>query len=134
MQRFQLEPSLLIVREILPQSYAEKMLLATVLRRAAFDIAQYKRDRRPEARRLYREAKDWVFSDDDDSAARLFGEYKTKGKKTATQTQQAQLRLFDQLMSFRSLCWHLQQDPRLMRQKIMKLKKRDVRQYDMFNG
>lgn len=111
MRRFEMEPALLVVRGIVPQDYAEKVLLAAVIRRAAYDLALYKGDRRTIARTLYQAARDWIFADVD-------------GAKEWT----------DDFMSFRNLCWMLNRDPVKMRQDILKLKKKDVRQYDMFDG
>ena len=106
-----MEPALLVVREIFPQTHAEKVLLATVIRRAAFDLALYKGDRRTLAKNLYKQAKDWIFADDEELTAPE-----------------------DVFMSFSNLCWLLNRDPNEMRRKILRLKKRDVRQYDMFDG
>jgi hypothetical protein len=110
MHRFEMEPALLVVREILPQVHAEKVLLAAIIRRAAYDLALYKGDRRTDHKNLYIQAREWIFDDTD------------------------QLDRSEQFMSFRNLCWMLNESPERLRQKILKLKKRDVRQYDMFDG
>jgi len=112
MRRFEMEPALLVIREIVPQIYAEKVLLAAIIRRAAYDLALYRGDRRTLARSLYQAARDWIFSDKDEGGEDWV----------------------DDFMSFRNLCWLLNRDPEKMRQDILKLKKKDVRQYDMFDG
>ena len=113
MRQFEMEPALLVIREIVPQVHAERVLLAAVIRRAAYDLALYKGDRRTVARALYQQARDWIFDDTEDDCSLSF---------------------VQRFMSFRNLCLLLNQNPTKMRQKILKLKKRDVRQYDMFDG
>jgi hypothetical protein len=110
MRRFEMEPALLVVREVVPQIHAEKVLLAAIIRRAAYDLALYKGDRRTNAKNLYQQAKEWIFDDSE-----------------STERQ-------EQFMSFCNICWMLNESPTKLRQKILKLKKRDVRQYDMFDG
>lgn len=112
MRQFEMEPALLVVREIVPQDHAEKVLLAAIIRRAAYDLALYKGDRRSLARSLYQQARDWIFEDND-----IIGEDWQ-----------------DSFMTFRNLCWLLNRDPAKLRREILKLKKKDVRQYDMFDG
>lgn len=112
MRQFEMEPALLVVREVIPQDHAEKVLLAAIIRRAAYDLALYKGDRRSIARSLYQQAKEWIFSDQE-----------TVGDDWK-----------DSFMTFRNLCWLLNRDPVKLRQDILKLKKKDVRQYDMFDG
>jgi len=111
-RRFEMEPALLVVREIIPQLHAEKVLLAAVIRRAAYDLALYKGDRRTTAKNLYQQAREWIFEDEENGQAEFE----------------------EQFMTFRNLCWMLNENPNKLRAKILKLKKRDVRQYDMFDG
>ena len=110
-RKFRMEPALLVVRP-LQIAVPEKVLLVYVLRRAAFDPAWYKGDRRLSGQLLYKDAKEWIFEENiDDLPDRD-----------------------DRLMSFANICFMLNKSPEVMRQKILKLKKKDVRQYDMFDG
>jgi hypothetical protein len=110
--RLQLEPEMLVVREIVPVSRSERILLAAIIRRAAYDIALYRGDRRLPAQNLWRQAYNWVYLDDADCL-----------RDHA-----------DRFMSFKNLCILLDRDPDETRQKIAKLNKKDVRQYDMFDA
>ena len=78
------------------------LLWAAVLRRAAYDIALYKNDRRLKFRRWGDEAYRWMFADDTEN-----------------------------LNSFLNLCYFLNQNPTQFRQNTLKLKKTDVHKYDM---
>lgn len=104
--------TVLVVRERSMPRTAEKLLLASVLRRAAYDLALYKGDRRLAARTLWRQAKLWIFEDDVD---------KLKSP-------------LDKMMSFRNICMILNRDPEDMRRKITALTKKDVRKYDMIDS
>jgi hypothetical protein len=78
------------------------LLWAAVLRRAAYDIALYKRDRRLKFRKWGDDAYRWMFTDD-----------------TVT------------INSFLNLCYFLNQNPTQFRRNTLRLKKKDVHKYDM---
>jgi len=90
------------VRQIWPEGYGERLLLAAIIRRAAFDIALYKASPRIHRRRWATEAFHWMMSDDD-----------------------------SHFTSFISICTILDQDPSEIRRKTMKLKREDVKKFDM---
>lgn len=84
----------------------EKILLAAIIRRAAFDIALYKDSRRISERRIFIQAHRWMFLDscpDQDS---------------------------DRFVSFINLCELLEQDPDVIRRKTMLLEKSSVKKFD----
>lgn len=110
-RKFTLLPSLLIVRPV-SLSTPENILLVYILRRAAYDLAWYKGDKRLSAQVLYRDAKAWIFDEREEDCANHM----------------------DRLMSFDNICFMLNRRPEIVRQKILKMKKKDVRQYDMFDG
>lgn len=112
LRRLEMEPVALSVREVIPASHSEKVLLAAIIRRAAYDIALYKGDRRLAAKTLWRQAYNWVYADDSDVITDPI----------------------DRFMSFSNVCLILDRDPAETRHKISKLNKRDVRQYDMFDS
>lgn len=78
------------------------MLLAAIIRRAAYDIALYRGDGTLARRRLWDSAYRWMFSD-----------------RT------------DHFTSFVSLCNLLDQDPGIIRNRTLKLSRADVRKYVM---
>jgi hypothetical protein len=93
---------LLVVQPIYTDEHAIKLLLAAIIRRSAFDIALYKGAKKLHKRRLWEESYRWMFSDRD-----------------------------DYFTSFVSLCTVLDQDPETIRRKTLKLRREDVRKYDM---
>lgn len=94
-------PTLLIVRPIIKEGRGEKILLAAIIRRAAFDIALYRNDHRLVNRRIAGSAIKWMFSD-----AR------------------------DEVTSFMTICDFLDQDPTWIRSKTMVLNRGDVKKFD----
>jgi len=91
-----------MVHRMTPVGQGERLLLAAIIRRAAYDIALYRGDKTLRRRRLWRNAYQWMF---DDAA--------------------------DHFTSFRSLCTLLDQDPAVIRRRTLKLSRADVRKYDM---
>jgi hypothetical protein len=96
---------LLVVQPIHTDEHAIKLLLAAIIRRSAFDIALYRGAKKLNKRRLWEESYRWMFSDRD-----------------------------DYFTSFVSLCTVLDQDPATIRRKTMKLKREDVRKFDMVDA
>lgn len=84
----------------------EKILLAAIIRRAAFDIALYKDSRRISERRIFIQAHRWMFLD----------------SRPAQDS--------DRFVSFVNLCELLGQDPDVIRRKTMLLEKSSVKKFD----
>lgn len=93
--------AVLFVRPAYPEGYRERRLLATILRRAAWDIALYKGSTKLLERRCWKDAHDWMMSD-----------------------------LESHFTSFVSICNILDQDPGTIRRKTMLLRREDVRKFD----
>lgn len=98
--------SLLAIRPIVVESYGIKMLLAGIIRRAAFDIALYKDDPKLVNRRIAVGAYNWMFSDTEPT------------------------NYLDRFTSFLTLCEILDQDPEWIRSGTLRLDKRDVKKFD----
>ena len=94
---------LLLVHPIWPEGHGERLLLAAIIRRAAYDIALYRGSSKMQHQRLWVDAHRWMFANRDD----------------------------DHLTSFESVCGLLDQSPREIRRKTLRLTKQDVRKYDM---
>jgi hypothetical protein len=88
------------------ESAPYKLLLASIIRRAAFDIALYTSDPRPNLRRHAVGAYVWMFNppNSDDG--------------------------LDRFMSFENICQILDQDPNVIREKTKMLKRSDVKKAD----
>lgn len=99
---------LLVVREVRDRSSAIKVLLAAIIRRAAFDIALYKNDTKLVNRRLAIQASQWMFDDRDLSDQDPW----------------------DRFTSFRNICDVLDQDPGWIRDKTLELRAQDVKKFD----
>jgi hypothetical protein len=100
-------PTLLVVREVRDEYVSVKLLMAAIIRRAAFDIALYRNDKRLTNRRLAVQATKWMFSNRDELKDPL-----------------------DKFASFESLCEILDQDPKEIRRRTLELKATDVRKFD----
>ena len=98
----------LVVREVRDQASSLKLLLASVIRRAAFDIALYKNDKKLVNRRLAIQASQWMFDD------REIMEQHPRDRYT----------------SFRSICEILDQDPKWIRDRTLVLRSTDVKKFD----
>lgn len=94
----------LFVRAVWPEGYGEKLLLAAIFRRAAWDIALYKNSKRLYRRRLATAAYNWLMSNVD-----------------------------SHFTSFLSICNILDQDPETLRAKTLKLRRKDVKKFDWVN-
>lgn len=101
-------PTYLVVREVRSELAQLKLLLASIIRRAAFDIALYRDSKRLVDRRLAIQAAQWMFDDRD--------VLKQHPK--------------DRFTAFLNLCDILDQDPKWIRERTMALKSCDVRKYD----
>ena len=99
---------ILVVRPIDPEGHKEKLLLACILRRAAFDIALYRNHHNLQKRRLWIEAHNLMFTDDCRT-----------------------IHPADRFTSFINVCSVLQQDPDWIRKMTMKLTRKDVKKYEM---
>ena len=93
------------IRPITPDGHSEMLLWAAVLRRAAYDIALYKRDRRLKFRKWGDDAYRWMFAEDTEN-----------------------------INSFLNLCYFLNQNPTQFRRNTLRLKKKDVHKYDMVDS
>jgi hypothetical protein len=85
--------------------HAVKLLLAAIIRRSAFDIALYRGSTKLSRRRIWEESYHWMFTDRD-----------------------------DYFTSFLSLCTVLDQDPMEIRKKTLRLRREDVKKYDMVDA
>lgn len=83
----------------------EKLLLAAIIRRAAYDIALYKGSERLTQRRLWLGAQRWMFDDAD-----------------------------SHFTSFVSICTLLDQDPQSIREKALRLRREDVKKYELVDA
>jgi len=100
--------TLLVIREVRDRGSAVKVLLAAIIRRAAFDIALYKNDKKLVNRRLAIQASQWMFDD----------------------REIMEQHPLDRFTSFRSICEILDQDPDWIRDRTMKLRSSDVKKFD----
>ena len=96
---------IVFVRRDWPQGHGERLLMAAIIRRAAFDVALYKGATKLIPRRLWKDAHDWLMNDGE--------EY---------------------FMSFRSICTILDQDPHEIREKALLLQRNDVKKFDMVDA
>ena len=96
---------MLFVRPIWPQGYGEKLLLASIIRRAAYDIALYKGANKLTDKRTGEDAYRWMMSERE-----------------------------DYFTSFRSICLELNQDPEFIRSSTLRLTRKDVKKYDMVDA
>jgi hypothetical protein len=92
---------ILTVREYIPEFHQEKLLLASIIRRAAYDIALYKNSTALPKKRLYIDALAWMLQDDDG------------------------------FTSFCNICMLLDRDPDTIRKESLKLTRKDVKKIDM---
>lgn len=97
--------SLLFVQPIQVEGQSERLLLAAIIRRSAYDIALYKGSKRLDKRNIWRDAYTWMMSD-----------------------------LDDHFTSFISICTLLDQDPVEIRRKTLLLRRKDVKKYDMVDA
>lgn len=91
-----------LVRPVYTDIHSFKLLLAAIIRRSAFDIALYKGAPKLAKRRIWEDAYRWMFDDHD-----------------------------EHFTSFVSLCSALDQDPEEIRKKTLRLRREDVKKYDM---
>jgi len=108
--------SVFIVEPAQPVEYAEKILLAAILRRAAYDIAYYRGSRKLLAKRWWESAHRWMFGDESD------------GEDPNRSAEEMHM---DSYMSFVNICYMLNADPDNIRRKTLRMTKKDVRKYDM---
>lgn len=92
---------ILAVREYIPEFHQEKLLLASIIRRAAYDIALYKNSKSLSKKRLYVDALSWLLQEDDG------------------------------FTSFCNICMLLDRDPDTIRRETLKLTRKDVKKIDM---
>lgn len=93
---------MLLVHQINPVGQGERLLLAAIIRRAAYDIALYRGEGTLRRKRLWRDAYRWMFSE---------GE--------------------EHFTSFVNICTLLNQSPHEIRERTMTLSRTDVKKYDM---
>ena len=98
--------SLLYVRAINPEGQSERLLLAAILRRACYDIALYRGSQDLKRRKIWSDAYQWMFTDD---------------------AQEPE----DRFTSFVNICTLLDQDPWTIRNKTLRLTRKDVKKYEM---
>lgn len=99
---------MLFVRPINPEGQGERLLLASVLRRACYDIALYKGAVNLKKRRLWMEAQKWMFVDN-----------------------LMEVPPEDRFTSFISICTVLDRDPSAIREKALLLTSKDIRKFEM---
>lgn len=92
---------ILTVREYIPEFHQEKLLLASIIRRAAYDVALYKNSASLPKKRLYIDALTWLLQDGDG------------------------------FTSFGNICMLLDRDPDTIRREALKLTRKDVKKIDM---
>ncbi len=97
--------AVLFIHPVRIEGQSERLLLAAIIRRSAYDIALYKGSTRLEKRVVWRDAYTWMMSDQD-----------------------------DHFTSFVSICNLLDQDPNDIRRKTMLLTRQDVKRYDMVDS
>jgi hypothetical protein len=98
---------ILYVQEHYPAGYCEKLLLASILRRAVYDIVLYKTSKRLVLQRRYQDAKRWMFEND-----------------------MTHMPHEDRFTSFLSICSLLDQDPADIRKKTLNLRREDIRKIE----
>ena len=103
--------AVLFITPCRPPGSGERLLLASILRRAAYDIALYRNARKLKLQRLGRGAYDWMFDN----------------------RPVQSLPPDDRFTSFLNICTLLDQDPNEIRRKTLKLTRKDVRKFDMVN-
>jgi len=94
--------AVLFIRPIWPEGHGERLLLGAILRRSAYDIALYKGSSRLKERRLWKSAYDWLMNDEE-----------------------------THFTSFVSICTILDWDPRVIREMTHRLRREDVKKFDM---
>jgi hypothetical protein len=99
--------SLFVVKPYYEEQSKIKLLLASIIRRAAFDIALYRDDPKLVNRKVAWEAYRWMFRE--------------------PQIPEDPL---DRFTSFLNICDLLDQDPEWIRRKTMQLKREHVRKFD----
>jgi hypothetical protein len=103
---------MLLVEPEWPDLYGEKLLLASIVRRAAYDIAQYRGSKRLEHRRLWKDAYDWMFRERE--------EQNFEGPE-------------DEFVSFHNVCSVLGINPRFIREVTLGMGPQDVKRYQMID-
>lgn len=101
--------SLLFVSARRPAGSGERLLLASILRRAAYDIVLYRNATKLKLQRLGQGAYAWMFDD----------------------RPVHELPPCDRFTSFLNICTLLDQDPNEIRRKTLKLERKDVKKFDM---
>ncbi len=102
---------ILAIHQHVPQGHQERLLLASIIRRAAYDVALYKHSASLTKRRLYTDALSWLLQDDEN-----------------------RLRPDARFTSFCNICMILDQDPKVIRSKSLKLTRKDVKKFDMVDN
>lgn len=92
---------IITVRQYVPEFHQEKLLLASIIRRAAYDIALYRNSTSLAKKRFYVDALSWMLQDD------------------------------DSFTSFRNICMLLDRDPATILKKSLTLTRKDVKKFDM---
>ena len=100
-------PTMLVIRPVQQEGRGERLLLAAIIRRAAFDFALYRDDTKLVNRRLAVSAFNWMFRESDQG-----------------------LKSMDRYMSFLNICEVLDQDPEWIRNGTLRLKRTDVKRFD----
>jgi len=99
---------IITVRKYIPECHQEKLLLASVIRRAVYDVALYKNSPSLSKKRLYTDALAWLLQDDE-----------------------SKLHPDERFTSFCNICMILDQDPATIRRKSLRLTRKDVKKFDM---
>lgn len=102
---------ILTVYQHVPQGHQEKLLLASIIRRAAYDVALYKHSSSLLKKRIYIDALSWLLQDDE-----------------------SKLPPDARFTSFCNICMILDQDPGEIRRKSLKMTRKDVKKFDMVDS
>lgn len=102
---------ILTVHQHIPQGHQEKLLLASIIRRAAYDVALYKHSSSLLKKRIYIDALSWLLQDDE-----------------------SKLPPDARFTSFCNICMILDQDPKEIRSKSLKMTRKDVKKFDMVDS
>ena len=97
-----------VVSPTWPEFEGERLLLASIIRRAAYDIAEYRGATRLEHKKIWRDAYDWMF-------------------RPKNQYEDPE----DELMSFLSICEILRTDPEYIRSVTKLMTRQSIKRYQM---
>jgi len=121
-----------VVTPTWPALEGEKLLLASVIRRAAYDIAEYRGSTRLEHQKIWRDAYDWMFRephkiDPEELKARCA----VCGASQVGCTPVGGICPAEEAMSFLSICGALKTDPAYIRARTRMMTRQSIKRYQM---